>query len=312
MYIYAGGGADGPLNDMHVYHMAENRWEMVPYANPLEAPHLRRYHSMCLHGQCLYIFGGWDGASYLNDLFSFDLESCVWTRLTGFALAPSVRCYHTCVAFGDSLYVFGGTGVRHLNDVWRYCVPRNQWSKIKPQGRGKPRRRYAHTAVMCPEAKMVVFGGCQARIAKFFDVHVFDCGTHLWTRFNPVNAPSPRSSHSACLDAKRGTMIVFGGYDGHARFSHLHRLPMTLHWTPQTHALLLTEQQRAQIFCVLLCCLRSECPLSTLPQEILFHIFRLICYPPVMGPSSSTSSGVSQLQSPLSDGDEHHRVDIVL
>ncbi len=122
MYIYAGGGAEGPLSDMHAFCFADRRWQPVVYGNPECAPPPRRYHSMCLHGCRLYVFGGWDGISYLNDFYAFDLETLLWTRIAGSAVTPSVRCYHTCVAFGDALYVFGGTSARHLNDVWQFSV----------------------------------------------------------------------------------------------------------------------------------------------------------------------------------------------
>ncbi len=85
---------------------------------------------------------------------------------------------------------------------------------------------------MTPHGKMVLFGGCQARVAKFCDAHVFDCATLLWTELRPGKPPLPRSSHSACYDAVGGCMLVFGGYDGRTRFGVVCRLPLLLHWAP--------------------------------------------------------------------------------
>jgi hypothetical protein len=46
-------------------------------------PCRRSHSSLCLHGADLLLFGGEDGASCLNDLWSFDLENESWNRLQG-------------------------------------------------------------------------------------------------------------------------------------------------------------------------------------------------------------------------------------
>ncbi len=88
---------------------------------------------------------------------------------------------------------------------------------------------------------------------------------------------------------------------------------MGRHWQ-ETHSSLLTHLQQSQVRCVLLMCLRPEVsclrglacsltpppttlrrfaksPFSALPKEIVFLIFRFLCYAPADDPAMHGAAG---------------------
>merc|ERR1712196_464104 len=110
----------------------------------------------------MYIFGGYDGNQYLNDLWVFSISSKTWTLLKPRGELPSVRDSHSAVYSPDAnvMYVFGGYSVEvYFNDVWAYDVSQNLWRLLKPEG-DAPSERDRHTAIYTARSNsMVVFGG---------------------------------------------------------------------------------------------------------------------------------------------------------
>ena len=63
-----------------------------------------------VHDKFLYIFGGYDGATRVNDFYRYDLVEQVWSEAEEeqSIYRPSPRHSHAAVVYQDSLYVFGG------------------------------------------------------------------------------------------------------------------------------------------------------------------------------------------------------------
>jgi N-acetylneuraminic acid mutarotase len=122
------GGVDSKastyLNDTWVFDFATNAWTKVtPVA---DSPSLRAGARMAydpVSGNML-LFGGWDGASYFNDTWTYTVGNMTWTKLD-LADAPSARISSSLVysAISNNLILFGGlVGADVAQDTWSYGV----------------------------------------------------------------------------------------------------------------------------------------------------------------------------------------------
>lgn len=60
----------------------------------------------------MYVFGGYDGARSLNDIYRFDLKLSEWSPIHVIGSPPSPRGGHTAVVHGNVMYAFGGKSGR--------------------------------------------------------------------------------------------------------------------------------------------------------------------------------------------------------
>ncbi|XP_024542305.1 rab9 effector protein with kelch motifs [Selaginella moellendorffii] len=73
-------------------------------------PSPRDSHSSMAVGSKLYVFGGTNGTSTLDDLFVLDNATNTWGKPDVFGDVPAPREGHSASLIGDNLFVFGGCG----------------------------------------------------------------------------------------------------------------------------------------------------------------------------------------------------------
>ena len=101
----------------------------------LHIPCGRCGHTTVLYNSSLFVFGGYDGKKWLNDLHKFDTNSLVWSQPRALGTAPSVRQYHAACISKDSMYIFGGyTGVSWLRDLVVLDLLDYKWSFPRVSG----------------------------------------------------------------------------------------------------------------------------------------------------------------------------------
>jgi hypothetical protein len=83
LYLFGGyGGGTGRLDDFWAFTFETNTWEEVRVLSA-EKPGCRENNGAVISGssRSIYLFGGYNGSSWLNDLWQFDIESKRWTCL---------------------------------------------------------------------------------------------------------------------------------------------------------------------------------------------------------------------------------------
>jgi hypothetical protein len=73
MYLYGGYSGNERLADMYAYDFETNHWSEVDCTNG-DAPSGRSSLVAQVHENCLYIFGGYNGVTVLNDFYKFRLK----------------------------------------------------------------------------------------------------------------------------------------------------------------------------------------------------------------------------------------------
>lgn len=113
LIAYGGQNAGGQLGDVTLIDVAELTYRAV-HPKGLEQPTPRSGHSATYAGGGeLFVYGGFDGKRYLEDLWclacgSRDPRDWTWVRMdvSGANLGP--RCGHAAALLGDVLWVIGG------------------------------------------------------------------------------------------------------------------------------------------------------------------------------------------------------------
>jgi len=161
----------------------------------------------------MVIYGGL-GATYLADIWAFDLDTESWSDLTpASGPAPAARLTPASVydPDGHRMIMWSGQGPGvFFNDVWAFDFDTNTWSQFAPTG-GPPNIRYGVGYTWDPIAhELVTFAGF-TNLGRFDDVWRFDGPAVTWTDVSPGSGPLKRCLHAACYDPIAHRMIMYGG-----------------------------------------------------------------------------------------------------
>lgn len=92
----------------------------------LNVPPPRASHSATLVGTNIYIFGGYGGSGYsrrdLDDLYSIDTLTWLWTKIVCKGTTPEKRSSHQACGVGERIFVMGGCSSSGQYQVDRYVL----------------------------------------------------------------------------------------------------------------------------------------------------------------------------------------------
>ena len=245
LYIFGGyGGGTGRLDDFYSYDLDTGTWEEVQVLSR-EKPGCRENNGVVISDSSrdIYLFGGYNGVAWLNDLWKFDIESKCWTCIqessdpslpeepeaavgdvpaAGAQVQGQIPCRrfgYVSVVHGGKFILFGGfDGARWLADMHVFDFKTNTWTQITPRGQ-------LPSARSCPawakdDTHLWIHGGYDGmdRKADFF---ALDLTTYTWTEIPCLGRPpSPRYFHSCCLYSSK--LFIYGGYSGSQRLADMY------------------------------------------------------------------------------------------
>lgn len=102
----------------------------------------RSKHTVVAYKDAMFVFGGDNGKTMLNDLIRFGVKDKSWGRACATGVAPAPRYHHSAVVYGSSMFIFGGyTGDIHSNsnltnknDLFEYKFQTAMWVEWKFTG----------------------------------------------------------------------------------------------------------------------------------------------------------------------------------
>ncbi|KIJ21929.1 hypothetical protein PAXINDRAFT_165264 [Paxillus involutus ATCC 200175] len=197
---------------LYLLNLVSKEWTRVTMYG--SSPAGRYGHAVTMVGTKFFVFGGQVDGEFLNDLWSFDLntlrtqtqwELCQPTS----AERPAQRTGHVCVTHGDRLIVFGGTdGQYHYNDTWAYDVNTCKWTELQCIG-FIPSPREGHAAAVVDDV-IYIFGGRGVDGKDLGDLAAFKLSNQRWYMFQNMGpAPTARSGHAMASMGSR--VLVLGG-----------------------------------------------------------------------------------------------------
>jgi len=197
VYLYAGRGKGGALDDMHQLDLEGNVWT-TPKANS-DKPAGRFGHSGVAHGNSLYYFGG---HSRGQATFNFNEGQ-----------APSS-------IFSDKKRGERAADTEAVDEVITYNVDSAEWKELETEG-AAPCPRYKHGSCLIPDrrgaARMFIFGGQDEEGTALNDQYVLQLGAEGAKTWCAV-AATPGTMGIGGIQPGRGE----GGREG--RLPDAHRL----------------------------------------------------------------------------------------
>ncbi|XP_067940064.1 leucine-zipper-like transcriptional regulator 1 [Watersipora subatra] len=213
-----------------------NAWKRMPECDEFVGAR-RSKHTAIAYKGAIYVFGGDNGKSMLNDLVRYDVQEKSWGRALSLD-APPPRYHHTASLYNGSMFIFGGyTGDIHSNsnltnknDLHEYKFGSGQWVEWKFTSR-KPVARAAHGAAVYSD-KLWIFAGYDgnARLNDMWTVSLQ--GPHHYSRqWQQVEQDGtlPPTCCNFALAVCEDHMYVFSGQSGAKITNHLYQFNFTTH-----------------------------------------------------------------------------------
>jgi protein phosphatase len=227
MVVYGGAMGGGALSSDELYLLdvrsiektGQFSWMTVPTQGP--TPGKRYGHSMVYSKPLLIVFGGNNGQSTLNDIWTLDVEksspfSWVQVKVIDPTRAPVARVYHSadiCTegpAAGMTVIFGGRTGEnKSLKDAWGLRQHRDgRWDWIMaPTKQGSPPEpRYQHCCVFYKKS-LIIVGGRGNEAGKRLPTSVYDTETCEWKDIPGVD----RFRHSSWIVGH--LLFSYGGFN---------------------------------------------------------------------------------------------------
>lgn len=165
-------------------------------------------HSSFIYNNSIYIYGGFDGIDFLNDLIKLDLNTFTYSIINTYN-TPKPRSNHCFFIKNSKFYIYGGTGYgTNYSDL--HCLDMNSdsnntyiWNCIDINGPFNGN----YSSFTLIDSCLVIFGGENKEISNnsFF---IFDLIKGKWKEI-VMKAIRPRYFHSMeCLLDK---LIIFSG-----------------------------------------------------------------------------------------------------
>jgi len=147
MIIFGGYDGHQRVNDLHFYNFTSckttsltssityslivilvGKWTQIDSPN---SPSPRDRHIAVVYENELFIFGGFDGSSRVNDMHTFHLESLQWRALLPTSgTPPTPRHSHAAIVHDHYMYIFSGYDGSYRNDFHRFDFLTSSWHQI--------------------------------------------------------------------------------------------------------------------------------------------------------------------------------------
>ncbi|KAG7197202.1 hypothetical protein KM043_007278 [Ampulex compressa] len=197
-----------------------HRWQRMPECDEFVGAR-RSKHTVVAYRGAIYVFGGDNGKTMLNDLLRFDVNEKSWGRAFAMGTPPAPRYHHSAVLHNSSMFVFGGyTGDIHSNsnltnknDLFEYQFRTGQWVEWKFIGK-TPVARSAHGAAVY-DNKLWIFAGYDgnARLNDMWTISLLPDDLRIWTEVDQLGDRPPTCCNFPVAVA-RESMFVFSGQSG--------------------------------------------------------------------------------------------------
>jgi N-acetylneuraminic acid mutarotase len=216
--VYIFGGLDSTqthcLNDLHVFDIVDRKWSRPEVHGAPPAP--RAYHTTCVVGTKLFIFGGADKLRKFGDGYVFDTEENKWTTINFSSIPFLKRYFHTCYSYNNRVYLFAGESTEednhHFNDIYVMDSDSLEFGPEILATGAEPRGRSMHAVTQLTLDEhdyLVVFGGKGED--HFNDVTLLDLDSHKWYHCHIKGKQAmPRHAHTASTVGSK--IYIFGGY----------------------------------------------------------------------------------------------------
>ncbi|KAF2265300.1 hypothetical protein CC78DRAFT_553042 [Lojkania enalia] len=172
IYIFGGQVEGFFFNDLVAFDLnslqsSTSRWEVLlpntkdgNLSSPQgSSPPARTNHSVVTWNDKLYLFGGTDGVTWFNDVWTYEPRTNAWTELDCIGYIPVAREGHSAALVNDTMYIFGGRTQEgtDLGDLAAFRISSRRWYMFQNMGHS-PSARSGHSMTAFGK-HIIVLGG---------------------------------------------------------------------------------------------------------------------------------------------------------
>lgn len=221
IYLFGGLSVAKYFNDVWKFDISSSTWTKLPDGSTKPSARVNSDMVYDKVNNNLYIYGGFDGTNYLDDLWKFNIGSSAWTPLTPSGSEKPPECAEHSLVFDDinsRIFLFGGiyltiSSVKEYRaDFWYYDVSGNQW--YQPEDGDAPSPRARHDMVLdSANNKIYVIQGYSGEFKE--DLWCYTISQNRWEVIfdsSPVKSPSIRNGMGLIYNHVNNCLYYFGGY----------------------------------------------------------------------------------------------------
>ena len=191
-----------PLGNFYGLNLQNDTWFSIA---SLPSGKERQYASGFSGNQLGFVFGGYNGTNFLNDLWQFDPISNSWIEMTPI---PAVgRSGAACFVLNDTAYIIGGKTANNsaIDDVWAYAILTDSWVQKNDLPNGN---RWRASAATLNNNGYLIFGRDETN-GFHNELLAYNQNSDLWSQISTF--PYIGRSHAALLSVGEDLIVCFGG-----------------------------------------------------------------------------------------------------
>ncbi|PSS33954.1 Acyl-CoA-binding domain-containing protein [Actinidia chinensis var. chinensis] len=215
------GGEDAKrrkLNDLHMFDLKSLTWLPLHCTGPVPSP--RYNHVAALYDdKMLLIFGGASKAKTLNDLYSLDFETMIWSRIKIRGFHPSPRGGCCGVLFGTKWYIAGGgSRKKRHSETLVFDVLKYEWSVAVASLPSSVTANKGFSLVLVQHKErdfLVAFGGSKKELSNQVEVLIMEKNeSSMSRRLAPSKGPGSSLSQNRSSATGLATQLSSGAFPG--------------------------------------------------------------------------------------------------
>ncbi|KAK1428938.1 hypothetical protein QVD17_17778 [Tagetes erecta] len=185
------------LNDLHMFDLKSLTW--LPLHCEGAGPSARCNHVAALYDdRMLLVFGGTSKSKSLNDLYSLDFKTMMWSRIKIKGFHPSPRAGCCGVLCGTKWYIAGGGSrkKRHA-EILAFDIIKHEWSVVHTSSQQSITSNKGFSLVLLQKKEtdyLVAFGGLKKEPSNQVEVLVMEKNESSMSR--RMTLPSEKRSSS--------------------------------------------------------------------------------------------------------------------
>lgn len=208
-------GVVGRLGDSWYYFPTNNTWQQIStHGTPSgRSDAAVAYDSV---DNLVLMYGGYNGTSYLNDLWAYYPQNETWLQLSPPNLPPlaDARMHydiknHIFVMFGGNNNLSTTEDYNHYNTTWIFTPSSKSWSQVNPSI-SPPARDYAQFSYDADYGLFMLQGGYGNDVA-LADTWLYCSITNNWVQIHPEVSPPARFAGVMEYAPSIKTFVLFGG-----------------------------------------------------------------------------------------------------
>jgi N-acetylneuraminic acid mutarotase len=123
MYVFGGFSGEEYLNDLFELDLETETWTDITPLCRGDIPSPRSRFCAAVHGDSMYVLGGWNKIGYFNDFYAYNFATHIWTNISNSNFSVPCISQYSLAVDEHFLFIFGGFCAQEktcINKLYKY------------------------------------------------------------------------------------------------------------------------------------------------------------------------------------------------